>query len=148
MSNDRVRRVRDEVVALCHHGHDAPGLVRRVTAALRAVVRFDRSCWHTMDPATSMLTGAIKENFAAEPRFPRYEYSVDDVNKFAYLARQPRTAGILGQATAGFPEQSARYRDLLKPLGVARELRASFTAGGHCWGACALYRDAGKPDFG
>jgi hypothetical protein len=83
--------------------------------ALRRAVPFERSCWHTIDPATSMLTGAIKDNFEADPRFPRYEYTVEDVNKFSYLARRRRPAGILAVATGGFPERSPRFRDLLRP---------------------------------
>jgi hypothetical protein len=94
-----------------------------------------------------MLTGAVKDNFEADPRFARYEYSVPDVNKFSYLARQRRQAGVLGVATGGMPEQSARYRDLLSPLGIRDELRLSFVADGECWGACSLYRDAESSDF-
>jgi DNA-binding NarL/FixJ family response regulator len=45
------------------------------------------------------------------------------------------------------PEQSARYRDLLAPLGIGDELRVAFVVDGQCWGACALYRDQGRPDF-
>lgn len=147
MSSNDAQRARDSMVPLCHRGLDVPELVRRAAVALHAAIRFDRSCWHTIDPATLMFTGAIKDRFVADPRFPRYEYSIDDVNKFAHLARQRRPAGILSQATGGMPQQSARYRDLLEPLGIGDELRVAFVADEHCWGGCALYRNAGAPDF-
>src|ERR1044071_9424031 len=109
MSTFKTQRLREELVRLCHRGLDAAELVRRATDALRSAIRFDRSCWHTIDPATLMFTGAIKDRFVADPRFPRYEYSVDDFNKFAYLARQRRPVGILSQVTGGMPDQSPRY---------------------------------------
>jgi len=95
-----------------------------------------------------MLTGAVKEQFEADPRFARYEYSVPDVNKFSFLALQRRPAGVLRVATGGMPEQSARYRDLLAPLGIADELRVAFLADGQCWGAVSLYRDKENDPFG
>jgi DNA-binding CsgD family transcriptional regulator len=94
-----------------------------------------------------MLTGAVKEQFEADPRFARYEYSVPDVNKFGYLARRRRPSGALGIATGGMPAQSARFRDLLAPLGIGDELRVSFVVQGQCWGAASLYRDAGAEPF-
>jgi DNA-binding CsgD family transcriptional regulator len=147
MSTFKTQRLREELVRLCHRGLDAAELVRRATDALRSAIRFDRSCWHTIDPATLMFTGAIKDRFVADPRFPRYEYSIDDFNKFAFLARQRRPVGILGQVTGGMPDQSPRYRDLLAPLGVRDELRVSFVVDDSCWGGCALYRSTDSPAF-
>jgi DNA-binding CsgD family transcriptional regulator len=140
-------RVRRQVLRLCHEGLDAPGLAEAFTAALRRVVPFQSWCWHTMDTATVMLTGAIKPDFEPEPRFARYEYSVPDVNKFAFLARRRRSAGILSEATHGLLDSSPRYRDLLRPRGIGHELRSSFVADSGCWAACALYRSPREPDF-
>lgn len=88
-----------------------------------------------------------RSTFEADPRFARYEYAVPDVNKFAYLARRRRPAGVLGMATGGLPEQSPRYRDLLAPLGIGHELRLAFVVEGQCWGACSLYRGPDQSDF-
>lgn len=147
MSSLKARRLREELIRLCHRGHGATELVRRATEALRGAIQFDRSCWHPVDPATLMFTGAIKDRFVADPRFPRYEYSVEDFNKFSYLARQHRPVGILSQVTGGMPDQSPRYRDLLTPLGVRDELRAAFVVDDGCWGGCALYRSGESPEF-
>lgn len=75
------------------------------------------------------------------------EYVVDDVNKFETLAHAKRRAATLSQATAGHPEQSARFRDLLNPVGVGPELRSAFVADGAAWGALILVRWAGQPEF-
>ena len=141
------RAARADIVALCHVGLDLPRFVDRASAAIRRAVAFNRSCWHSIDPATHMLTGAVKEQFEADPRFARYECSVPDVNKFSFLALQRRPAGVLRIATGGMVEQSARYRDLLMPLGIADELRVAFMVDGQCWGAVSLYRDGGTSPF-
>ena len=148
MSRTKTQHLRAELARLCHRGLDVAELVRRATAALHGALEFDRSCWHTIDPATLMFTGAIKDRFVADPRFPRYEYSVDDVNRFAHLARQRCPADTLSRATGGHPVQSPRFRDLLEPLGIGDELRVAFVADDNCWGGCALYRDAGSAPFG
>jgi DNA-binding CsgD family transcriptional regulator len=69
------------------------------------------------------------------------------VNKFQHLARAPRKAGTLRDATEGDPERSARFRDLLSPFGIGEELRSAFVCDGSTWGALILIRRAGGPEF-
>ncbi|MDX6504746.1 MAG: hypothetical protein QOE29_1871 [Gaiellaceae bacterium] len=69
------------------------------------------------------------------------------MNKFDQLARAERKAATLSQATAGHPERSARFRDLLTPAGLGPELRSAFVAEGTAWGALILVRRAGEPEF-
>jgi DNA-binding CsgD family transcriptional regulator len=52
-----------------------------------------------------------------------------------------RGVRTLFQATGGRPEQSARYRDIFRPLGLADELRAVLRADGECWGYLCLHRE-------
>jgi DNA-binding CsgD family transcriptional regulator len=83
-------------------------------------------------------------------RFPilaNNEYAVEDVNKFEQLAHAERKAATLTGATAGHPERSARFRDLLTPAGLGPELRSAFVADGATWGALILVRRAGEPEF-
>lgn len=123
-------------------------LAQRAGVAIRRWMPFDKACWHTIDPATHLLTGALKEGIERdEPRLPRYEVSVDDVNKFRFLAGCEPPVGSLSRATHGDLERSPRFRDLLRPLGIAWEIRCVFTVEGTPWGACSLYRVPGKPDF-
>ena len=82
-------------------------------------------CWHTLDPATRLMTSdapyeLIEEGvFTAETApaagalIVASEYLRDDVNTFAALARRRTPVGILSDATRGHPEHSARYREVL-----------------------------------
>jgi DNA-binding NarL/FixJ family response regulator len=75
------------------------------------------------------------------------EYFVKDVNTFASLASRRVPVGILGHASNGHPERSARYRDLLEPAGIPFELRAAFVSRGRCWGAVHVARRDDRHDF-
>lgn len=147
MSVDRDERSRRRVIACCHEGLTAPELAAALADALGRQIPIDGWCFHTIDPATVMLTTAIRPSFAGDPRFARYEYAVPDVNKFAFLARRRRTSGVLSDATHGHLESSARYRDLLRPLGIRHELRTSFVSDRRCWAAAAFYRGEQSRDF-
>jgi hypothetical protein len=70
------------------------------------------------------------------------EYLVDDVDKFAELARSERPVGILGHSTGGEPERSHRFRTLLPMIDAKDEMRIVFLADRQCWGALSLFRAA------
>jgi hypothetical protein len=73
-------------------------------ARLRRTVPFDGACWHTLDPGSDLITQHHLQDLP--DRFPilaNNEYSVDDVNKFDQLARAPRKAATIDQATGGHP---------------------------------------------
>lgn len=132
------RRARQEIIARCGSGLDARTLFVETTRRMAQVVDWDRACWHTVDPATLLFTSAFAVNLGpGEPRLPVHEYEIDDVNKWAYLARRPWPVGLLRQATHGHPDTSPRFRELLRPRGVGDELRASLVADGRCWGFSA-----------
>jgi len=54
----------------------------------------------------------------------------------------------LQEATAGDPASSARFDEILRPLGLAHELRACFSSEGRTWGVAALLRGKGERPFG
>ena len=140
--------LRRELASLSLQALDWPELARRAGAAINRHVAFDMSCWHSLDPETLLLTGAMKQGIDRDdPRVPHYEASVDDVNKFAFLARSSPPVGILSVATHGKMTTSARFRDVLRPLGIAWEMRAVFRVDDSAWGACSLYRTAAGLDF-
>jgi DNA-binding CsgD family transcriptional regulator len=119
-----------------------------VAARLKRTVPFDGACWHTLDPGSDLITQHRLQDLP--DRFPvlaNNEYAVEDVNKFADLARGARKAATMTEATGGHPERSARFRDLLTPAGLGPELRSAFVADGTTWGALILVRRAGRPDF-
>jgi len=148
MNRLRAQWVKREIYRLCHRGLDPITFIRQAKGLLREAVPFDASCWLTVDPASLLVTGGLFD-YPSElvPALARNEFVDDDVNKLVFLARQPVTVGILSQATDGHPECSARYRDILRPAGLESELRAACRAESSTWGACALYRECGSPDF-
>jgi DNA-binding CsgD family transcriptional regulator len=117
-------------------------------ARLKRALDFDGACWHTLDPGSDLITQHRLQDIV--DRFPilaHNEYAVEDVNKFEELARAPRKAATIHEATQGHPERSARFRDLLAPAGYGSELRSAFVADGAAWGALILIRRAGRPEF-
>jgi DNA-binding CsgD family transcriptional regulator len=115
---------------------------------LQRVLPHDGACWHTLDPGSDLVTEHQLQNIP--DRFPliaHNEYQVDDVNKFAELARAPRKAASMHDATGGRLERSPRYRDLFAAGGIGAELRGAFVADGATWGAVIIIRMAGAPEF-
>jgi DNA-binding CsgD family transcriptional regulator len=144
-----LERTEREVAELCRGGLDKDAFCHSVGACLARVVHFDGSCWHTIDPATLLITSHLTRNIP-EVNFPLLawnEYVAEDVNRFASLARGRRRVGTLHGATSGKPQRSLRYREMLAPRGLDAELRASFVSRSSCWGSLILVREAGRPDF-
>jgi DNA-binding CsgD family transcriptional regulator len=115
---------------------------------LKRTVPFDGACWHTLDPGSNLITQHRLQGLP--DRFPilaNNEYAVEDVNKFADLARAERKTATLYEATGGHPETSPRFRDLLSHAGIGPELRSAFVADGATWGALIIVRRAGEPEF-
>jgi DNA-binding CsgD family transcriptional regulator len=142
-----VERVERQVAALVHEGLGWSELSLRVGDKLRSAVPFDHACWHTVDPSTFMFTGVTKDSLRDELRLPYHEYATPDVNQWADLAKRRVPVGVLSATTDGAPQRSARFRELLQPLGIGDEMRAAFVARGACWGACGIFRDRGHGDF-
>jgi DNA-binding CsgD family transcriptional regulator len=144
------KRVRDEVVRLSARGLDVASFFDEAGAILRKAVPFDGFCSMTVDPATMLLTSHIAHDSVRPedvPRLGRNEFLEEDVNKFGVLARAPRPAGLLTDATEYLPERSPRYREILRPNGFRDELRFTLLDDGACWGWVALYRREESGDF-
>jgi len=117
-------------------------------ARLERAIPFDGACWHTLDPGSGLITQhrlqGLPDRFEV---LAHNEYAVDDVNRFADLARRDRKASTLDEATGGRAETSPRHRDLLAPVGLGPELRCAFVADRVVWGALILVRRAGSAEF-
>lgn len=108
---------------------------------------FDRSCWHTVDPGTVLLTGSVNRDVMCSGLWlAEHEYVIEDVNKWWFLARSGRRAGATSLATHGDLSRSARHRSHVS-FGIGDELRASFVADGTYWAAAGLLRDSDRPWF-
>lgn len=139
---------RQEIIRLCHAGHDLPTLFREMARLLRRTIPYEGACLHTIDPATLLETSHVVVNLPVEnPRAAEIEYLEEDFNQFAALARARRRSGILSEATAGAPERSRRYRELIRPSELHGELRAALVTDSLCWGAVGLLRRPESGDF-
>ncbi|HLX20268.1 MAG TPA: LuxR C-terminal-related transcriptional regulator [Gaiellaceae bacterium] len=148
MSARARERLLDDLSRLALIGQTRREFFDEAAARLRRVVPFDGACWHTLDPGSHLITQHHLQGLPdAFPVVAHNEYATVDVNKFADLARAPRRAATLLEATEGHPERSPRFRDLLSNVGLGPELRSAFVADGSTWGALILVREAGKPDF-
>lgn len=140
-----LRRTRSEIGELAKAGLDWVSFATQATVALRAAVPFDKSCWHTVDPGTVLITGSLNQDIECSGWWlAEHEYVLDDVNKFSYLARSGYRAGALSRATHGNLLLSARARDasaIAAPIGD--ELRAAFVVDGAYWGGGDFIREPG-----
>jgi hypothetical protein len=147
VNRDRLRRARREIDGLADAGLDWVRLARATSEVLAGIVPFDRSCWHTVDPGTVLFTGSLNQRIGCSGSWlATYEYVVEDVNKWWFLARSGRIAGATSLATHGDLSRSARHRSH-QSLGLGDELRVSFVVGGTYWAAVGLLRDASEPWF-
>jgi DNA-binding CsgD family transcriptional regulator len=142
--------VHEQIARLSCRGLEVASFFDEAGAILRKAVPFDGFCSMTVDPATMLLTSHIAHDSVRPedvPRLGRNEFLEEDVNKFGALARAPRPAGVLTDATQYRPEASPRYRDILRPNGFQDELRFTLLDQGACWGWVALYRREQSDDF-
>lgn len=146
---DILRRTRREVERLASSGLDWTTFAARAGEALGRAIPFERMCWHPVDPGTTLFTGSFTENTTCSASWlAEHEYVLDDVNKWAFLARSGYRAGSLSQATHGDMTLSARYRSSESfghPFGD--ELRGSFVTDGMYWGSAAFIREPGSRCF-
>jgi DNA-binding CsgD family transcriptional regulator len=147
MKYDLRRRTREGIAQLARAGLDWVTFSVEVTEKLRRVLPFDRSCWHMVDPGTVLFTGSLNQNVGCSGAWlAEHEYVVEDVNKWAFLARSGRLAGATSLATHGDMSRSARHRSH-EAHGIGDELRGSFVVNGTYWGAAGFLRDSGRPWF-
>ncbi|MDP9794034.1 DNA-binding CsgD family transcriptional regulator [Catenuloplanes nepalensis] len=133
----------------CALGLDSRPLRRELAARLSRVVGYDAYCFATVDPWTLLLTDEVSEGMPPDggTAATHNEYLVDDVDKFAEMARTNRAVGILGHSTGGEPGRSHRFRTILPMIDARDEMRVVFLADGRCWGAISLFRGFDRPAF-
>jgi len=143
-------RTFSEVKRLCCAGLDGPELLAEVIERLRRVVPFKAYCASTADPASGLVTHSLAEEMGgieeAAIFFERL-YFEHELYRFKNMVQSRRPVVLLSESADGRPERTARYRELLRPLGLAHEMSGVFTAGGYMWGSMDLIREAGNPDF-
>jgi DNA-binding CsgD family transcriptional regulator len=143
------RRTEQAIIHLSHAGLDPHTFRVEALRRLRKIVPADAVFCATVDPATLLFTGSLTEEIpaSATPSFLANEFLQDDVTKFVHLARGPQAVQSLYAATRDRPAVSARYREILTPLGFGDELRAALRVGGVTWGVLCLHREVTGPGF-
>ena len=137
------------VIRVCRSGLEVDELQRQVLATLRRAISIDAAFFATADPETLLFTGALSEEplAAMAPRFLDNELGGQDVNTFSGLVRSPGHVRSLDTATRAERMASARYRDIMRPVGLGDELRAALVTSGRCWGYLCLHREDGELGF-
>ncbi|HZU17688.1 MAG TPA: LuxR C-terminal-related transcriptional regulator [Candidatus Dormibacteraeota bacterium] len=112
---------------------------------LQEAVPFDGWCWSSVDPLYLVPIRSVTWQSAVastQQKLWEIEY-VEEPELFtlAQLATGPQRVDSLREATGGDPARSRRWCELMRPCGIADELRAALVTGGHCWGSLALYRE-------
>ncbi len=147
MKSELLHRTRDDIERLARGGLDWVTFSVEASEKLRRAVPFDRSCWHMVDPGTVLFTGSLNQNVGCSGTWlAEYEYVIEDVNKWWFLARSGRRAGATSLATHGDLSRSARNRSH-EAYGIGDELRGSFVVNGAYWGAVGLLRDRDRSWF-
>jgi hypothetical protein len=102
-----------------------------------------------VDPMTMHFVRQARRDIPddAALRFMSHEMSVPDVVKFQALAAARDPVDSLFHATDQAPAGSARWRDVIEPLGWGDELRVAVRERGQTWGFLCLHRTAGEVAF-
>jgi DNA-binding CsgD family transcriptional regulator len=133
-----------ELARLGALGLEREELFRRTASVIQRVVPFDGGCWHTLDPATLLITSHWTNlSGSGFAMVLANEYLQDDVAKFAVLAGQAFPAAVLSRTNA---HESLRYV-AYRSRGWGSELRASFDLEGETWGSVMLLRGRDLSEF-
>ena len=129
---------------------DVGAIAAAVFETVGAEVPFVFACVATVDPASGLITRALKSSplEIGDQDFTAAEYGEPDINQFAELAERPVPVGALWLDTGGMPSRCRRFRDYMAPVfGFTDELRVACRSGSTMWGAIALYRGQGDAPF-
>ena len=136
-----IASLREDLLWLSETSEDVRSYSYDAVRVLRSAVPSDGFCVLTLDPATMLPTGEVIENGLppeAMARMAEIEVGEQDFNKFPALARAPRPAATLSDATGGDLDRSLRHRELRRPSGLGDELRAALVAESVAWGGLTL----------
>jgi DNA-binding CsgD family transcriptional regulator len=116
---------------------------------LRSMLTIDAAFFAAVDPETLLFTSVSSEDPLVEAAslFLENEYGRNDVNKFTALAFAADPVSSLDMATRGDRTESARFRELMAPLGLGDELRVALMSRRRCWGVLCLHRSAAAAGF-
>ncbi len=137
------------LLATTSESNDVAAVMAAASETLRAWVGLGPAFLASADPGTGAFSGTfvfdIPDDAAAA--FYAHELSGIDVVPFSSLVDAAVPVNSLFAATDGQPERSARWRDVISPLGWGDELRAAIRIKGTVWGYLCLHREVADRRF-
>lgn len=119
---------------------EAPAVevLRHVAHTLVDAVPADFWCGVLLDPSTLLDTGGLYESSFPDAVLPRL-FEIEHVehvgaDNLRALARRKSSVSVLSDSTRGDLEGDVYYRDILRPLGMADEMRVLLKQGANAWG--------------
>jgi DNA-binding CsgD family transcriptional regulator len=126
-------------------------VLRTAAATLVGTVSADIWCAVMLDPATFLDTGGEHEHGFPQRVMPRlFEIEHTEqagVDNIRALATRSTPASLLSRSSGGRMDDSVYYRDVLRPLDLADELRVLLRDGSRTWGLLVLCRHKDSPPF-
>lgn len=128
---------------------DTDALFDALSAALQRVVGCGPVFMAAVDPVSMHFVRAARRDISDEvaARFLEQEIAGPDVVKFRALATASDPVDALFHATGRTPRTSARWREVIEPLGWGDELRVACRERGRTWGVLCLHRNADDQPF-
>jgi DNA-binding NarL/FixJ family response regulator len=144
----RLALAQRRIGALAYSGLPCGELRLAVLRELTVALSLEGAFFPTADPTTLLYTSAVRLDMpeGLTPAFLNNEFAVPDVNKFRSLATAGVTVATLEESTRGEHALSARFREIMSPLGLGDELRVVFRTATSIWGFACLHRASG-PGF-
>ncbi len=145
----KLRRAEDKIQRLSGQGLDMVAFWRACAPVLaEAVPHYMAPCCYTLDPASRLITSHFQEGLPEfPPEWAAEEYTGDDVNHLADVARTASGISTLHEATNGDPSSSPRWHANMAYGGDQEMVAALRTRTGEVWGAISLYREPNRPLF-
>ena len=150
MSTERQRAAcRERLEGLSASALDSETIRREAVSALQRTVGFDRWCWPIADPETLLPGGGIADHDYGRgvPRSLELEYSDDDFAAKHLVARRANPAASLAAETGGDLARSARWNEVLRPVGIGDVAVVACRDPLGCWGWIEAYRDVADRPF-
>ena len=112
-------------VRLLHRELDLDSFFDEVDRAVRDLIRFDSSCWLSLDPSTLLPTSHFTRELDSDHlmEIAENEFLEEDFNKFADLARATPPVGTLSHATERRPDPQPPTPEGARPSRLCRRRR-------------------------
>jgi DNA-binding CsgD family transcriptional regulator len=150
MATERQRaRCHERLERLSGSTLDCDSIRLEAITELQHTIGFDRWCWPLSDPETLIPNSglALHDFLPGVPRSLELEYSNEDFAAKHLVARRANGAGSLSLDTGGDLARSARWDEVMRPVGIGDMAIATCRDALGCWGWIEAYRDGADGPF-